>query len=430
MAKNNADGVGARHLYTAVLYAALPLVLLRLLWRGIKARAYLSRWAERFGRFPSPALPARPIWVHAVSVGESVAAAPLIEGLIAQYPGVPVVVTTTTPTGSERIQTLFGERVFHVYAPYDLPFAVQGFLGRTHPRLLVLMETEIWPNIIAICDQRRIPIVLANARMSERSAKGYRRLGELTAGTLRGIDLIAAQTEADRQRFIGLGADRHSVEVTGSIKFDTRMPASLRERGEVLRRSWGNSRPVWIAASTHEGEDEQVLDAFDRVRGVFPDCLLVLVPRHPERFQRVASLCRRRDFETVLRSEGDTVSEDTAVYLGDTMGDLTLLYAAADIAFVGGSLVPTGGHNVLEPAALGLPVLFGPHMFNFAEIASMLLVHEAARQVASSTELANRVITLLRDANLRHVQGENGRSLIEANRGALERLKTRIESLM
>ncbi|MCB1736064.1 MAG: lipid IV(A) 3-deoxy-D-manno-octulosonic acid transferase [Gammaproteobacteria bacterium] len=419
-----------RKLYTAVLYAALPLVLLRLIWRGVKARSYLYRWGERFGRFTSPALPARPIWVHAVSVGESVAAAPLIEGLLQQYPGVPVVVTTTTPTGSERIQALFGDRVFHVYAPYDLPFAVNGFLGRTHPRLLLLMETEIWPNLIAACHTRRISVVLANARMSERSAKGYRRLGELTGRTLREIDLIAAQTEADRQRFIGLGADRHRVEVTGSIKFDTRIPASLREQGEVLRRYLGTGRPVWIAASTHDGEDELVLDAFDQVRARIPDSLLVLVPRHPERFQRVAGLCRRRDLVTVLRSEGAPVEPDCAVYLGDTMGELTLLYAAADLAFVGGSLVPTGGHNVLEPAALGLPVLVGPHTFNFAEIVSMLLVHDAAREITDSDQLAERVIELLQDANLRHVLGENGRELIERNRGALERLKERIESLM
>ncbi|MCB1737166.1 MAG: lipid IV(A) 3-deoxy-D-manno-octulosonic acid transferase [Gammaproteobacteria bacterium] len=419
-----------RKLYTAVLYAALPLVLLRLIWRGIKARPYLHRWGERFGRFTSPALPGRPIWVHAVSVGESVAAAPLIEGLLQQYPGVPVVVTTTTPTGSERVQALFGGRVFHVYAPYDLPFAINGFLGRTHPRLLLLMETEIWPNIIAACRARRVPVVLANARMSERSAKGYRRLGELTAQTLRQIDLIAAQTEVDRQRFIGLGADRHEVAVTGSIKFDTRIPASLREQGEVLRRQWGTGRPVWIAASTHEGEDEQVLDAFERVRTQIPDCLLVIVPRHPERFARVASLCRRRNLVTVLRSEGDPVEADCAVYLGDTMGELILLYAAADLAFVGGSLVPTGGHNVLEPAALGLPVLVGPHTFNFAEIVSMLLVHEAAREIADSNTLAEQVIELLSDANLRHVLGENGREIIEHNRGALERLTQRIESLM
>ncbi len=407
-------------------------MVLRLLWRGLKAPAYLHRWAERFGVFEAPGFSSRPIWVHAVSVGESQAAAPLIEALLERYPDIPVIVTTTTPTGSARVKSLFGDRVWHVYAPYDLPLSVAGFLGRVQPCLAVIMETEIWPNLFAGCRSRKIPVVLANARLSQRSADGYRKLATLTRSTLADITVIAAQDEAARQRFIGLGALRDRVEITGSIKFDLKLPASLREQGEVLRRQWGVGRPVWIAASTHEGEDEQVLEAFALVRNEVADCLLVLVPRHPERFKTVANLARKHHFKVVLRSEGQFCADVQScdVYLGDTMGELPLFYAASDLAFVGGSLIPVGGHNMLEPAALGIPVLLGPHVFNFEEISAMLLVHEGARTVDNRHELAAHVISLLSDANQRHSMGENGKQWVEANKGALERLLNRLDSLL
>lgn len=411
-----------RPLYSLVLYLLAPAVLLRLFWRGLRVPGYRQRLAERFG-FAAPATGTAPLWVHAVSVGEAQAAAPLIRELLRRHPGTPVLVTTTTPTGAERVRALFGDRVRHVYAPYDLPDATARFLARQRPRLAIIMETELWPNLFHACKRRGVDVIIANARLSERSAHGYGRLGPLTAATLADVTLIAAQAEADAQRFCVLGADRDRVRVTGNIKFDIRLPPSLHEQGEVLRRvCLGAERPVWIAASTHEGEEAPILAAHAHVRQLMPQALLMLVPRHPERFGRAAALCRQAGFDVVLRSEDRPCNADTAVFVGDSMGELSLFYAAADLAFVGGSLVPVGGHNILEPAALGKPVLFGPHMFNFETIATMFLELGAARQVADASTLARVVVEWLRDANLRDGYGAAGARLVAENRGALERL--------
>jgi len=394
---------------------------MRLLWRSFQAPQYRRRIGERLGWFP--ALPIDDaLWVHAVSVGEVQAAAPLVRLLRERYPSIPVVVTTTTPTGSQRVQEQFGEGVYHVYAPFDIPIAVRRFLDRVKPRLVVLIETEIWPNMLALCRQRAIPTLLANARLSERSAKGYGRFKGFAQQTFQDITIVAAQGHADADRFIRLGADPGRVKVTGSIKFDVRLPASLNEQAEVVRRVWGGHRPVWVAASTHEGEDEQVLDAHAAVLERLPECLLVLVPRHPERFSKVAALCEKRGFSLVCRSEQQDCSAETQVFLGDTMGELPVFLGASDAAFVGGSLVNHGGHNVLEAAALGVPVVFGPHMFNFAAISELLLEEGAAVCVQSYSELANVVVRWLTDASERSCIGENGRRVVEENRGALDRL--------
>ncbi len=459
-----------RLLYTFILYLLTPLVLLRLGWRGLRAPAYWRRWPERFGFFApckdaqvSQAQDAqkRPpckdaqvlqaqdaqeqppcmdgstsgvaslnetVWIHAVSVGETQAALPLIKALQQRYPHMTLVVTTTTPTGSERVRAALGDTVFHVYAPYDLPDAVQRFLQRTRPRMAIIMETELWPNLIHICQQCNIPVIVANARLSARSATGYQRVASLTRPTLQDITMITAQAQADAQRFIALGADPARVRVIGNIKFDITPAADLQQHAAALRQMWGQQRPVWIAASTHanstDSEDEQVLAAFAVVRHAFPDTLLILVPRHPERFAKVTALCRKAGYDVGLRSEPRSCNANTDIYIGDSMGELMLFYAASDVAFVGGSLIAHGGHNLLEPAALGIPVITGPHTFNFADISRMLLQADAARQVDNAAELAAAVIDYLQNATLRHATSEKGPRLVEQNRGALAQLMT------
>ena len=409
-----------RRLYTLIWILALPLALLRLLWRSRKAPAYRRRWAERLGRFDPPARTGG-VWVHAVSVGETQAAQPLVKRLLAEPRAQPVTVTTTTPTGSVRVGELFGDQVFHVYLPFDLPWAVDGFLDRVRPRLLIMVETEIWPNLLAGCAARGIPTLLANGRLSARSARGYARLDGFARETFGALGAVAAQSEADAERFVALGVPAGRVRVTGSMKFDMAIRGSVKEQAEVLRRDWGNDRPVWVAASTHEGEEEAVIEAHRQVLRRLPEALLVLVPRHPERFDRAAQLVRRAGLAMVRRTERAAVTPDTAVFLGDTMGELPVFLGAADAAFVGGSLVDIGGHNVLEPAAFGVPVVFGPHMHNFAAISEMLLGADAALQVPDAQGLGEVVLRWLGDASERTRIGENGRRVVEANRGALER---------
>lgn len=411
-----------RLLYTLLLHLGLPLVAIRLLLRARKAPAYARRTGERF----SLGLPAfRPggIWVHAVSVGESIAAAPMIRALMARHPELPITVTCMTPTGSERIRALFGEQVQHCYLPYDLPWAAARFLDRLQPKLAVVMETELWPNHIHQCAKRGIPVVLANARLSERSARGYARFRKLTAPMLAELDWLAVQTETEAERFRQLGARTERVSVTGSIKFDLRIDPALVERAAAQRAQWAASeRPVWIAASTHGGEDEVILIAHRKLLERHPDALLILVPRHPERFADVFELCRKQGFATCRRSGNETVTAEHNLLLGDTMGELLFLYALADVAFVGGSLVANGGHNLLEPAALGKPVLSGPHLFNFLEISQQLRDAGALREVSDAAGLALQVGTLLEQPEQAQAMRDGGLGVLRANQGALERL--------
>lgn len=419
-----------RTLYTLLLHLALPLIALRLYLRGRKAPAYRQRIAERFA-FRLPPLQPGGIWVHAVSVGESIAAAPLIRALRERYPELPITVTCMTPTGSERIRALFGDTVQHCYLPYDLPWAAARFLRRLHPKLAVIMETELWPNHIHQCARRGIPTVLANARLSEKSTRGYARFAGLTRPMLAEMSWIAAQTEAEAERFRQLGARPECVSVTGSIKFDLTIDPELKPRAQALRVGWGaTNRPVWIAASTHAGEDEIVLAAHRQFLQQQPDSLLILVPRHPERFDAVHVLCQREGFRTVRRSSGQPVAGDTQVLLGDTMGELLFLYALADVAFVGGSLVPSGGHNLLEPAALGLPVLSGPHLFNFLEIAAQLREAGALVEVAGSEVLAGLLCRIFSAPALCQSMGCAGFDVLQANRGALGLLLEGVETLL
>lgn len=413
-----------RTLYTALFYLGLPLVAIRLWLRSRKAPAYAKRIGERFS-IGLPTMVPGGIWVHAVSVGESIAAAPMIRALLQRYPQLPITVTCMTPTGSERIQALFADepRIQHCYLPYDLPCAAARFLDRVKPVLAVIMETELWPNHIHQCAKRAIPVALANARLSERSARGYGRFPKLTRPMLGEMSLFAVQTEAEAQRLRDLGARPETVDVTGSIKFDLAIDPQLLQRASELRSQWqALERPVWIAASTHEGEDEVVLAAHRQLLANHPDALLILVPRHPERFSTVFELCRQQGFATIRRSAGESVTGATQVLLGDTMGELLFLYALADSAFVGGSLVPNGGHNLLEPAALAKPVLSGPHLFNFLEIAAQLRSAGALQEVDDAQGLAlavQRLFELPRDAQR---MAEAGLKVMRTNQGALQRL--------
>ena len=413
-----------RTLYTLLFHLGLPLLAVRLWLRARKAPAYGQRLGERFAYRLPPMQPGG-IWVHAVSVGESIAAAPMIRQLLLRHPELPITVTCMTPTGSERIQALFaGEpRIQHCYLPYDLPWASGRFLDHVRPRLAVIIETELWPNHIHQCARRGIPVALANGRLSERSARGYARFSRLTAPMLAEMSLLAVQTQVEAERFLALGARPECVQVTGSIKFDLNVDPTVPVRAARLREQWqASERPVWIAASTHEGEDEVILAAHRQLLASHADALLILVPRHQERFASMHGLCKAQGFTTVQRSLDQPVTAATQVLLGDTMGELLFLYALADIAFVGGSLVANGGHNPLEPAALTKPVLSGPHMFNFLEIGAMLREAGALVEVDDAQGLATAVrqwIELPRDAVR---SGEAGLAVMRANQGALKRL--------
>ena len=421
-----------RTLYTVLFHLGLPFIALRLWLRSRKAPAYAQRIGERFA-LGLPPMQRGGIWVHAVSVGESIAAAPMVRALLAQYPQLPITITSMTPTGSERIRSMFaGEpRIQHCYLPYDFPWAAARFLKHIQPKIGVIMETELWPNHIHQCAKSGIPTVLANARLSERSARGYGRFAKLTRPMLGEVSLFAVQTQAEAQRFLDLGARPECVAVTGSIKFDLTIDPALLERATQLRTQWqALDRPVWIAASTHDGEDEIVLAAHRQVLAAHPDALLILVPRHLERFDSVFEMSRQQGFSTVRRSTGLPVTAADSVLIGDTMGELLFLYALADIAFVGGSLVPTGGHNLLEPAALAKPLLSGTHLFNFLEIAALLRTAGALEEVSDAAGLATTVQRLIEHPVLARTMADAGLSVMKANQGALQRLLEGIARLI
>ncbi len=406
-----------RFAYSIAFYFLIPFVLLRLLWRSRRNPAYRQRIKERFG-FSKLAFE-KSIWVHAVSVGESLIAVSVIKKLRLRYPALPIVVTTMTPTGAARIQAALGDSVSHVYIPYDLPMAVRRFLKQIQPVIAIILETELWPNFYEICHQRRIPIVIANGRLSERSAAGYQRIALLTRDMLSKVSLLMAQGKADAERYIALGMNPTRVIVTGNIKFDLELPSDLIPRSEVLRMHLGKDRPIWIAASTHAGEEELALKAHAQIRESQPQALLILVPRHPERFTPVAELIAQQGFQFARRSLGESCGPETAVFLGDTMGEMFLFYAAANVTLVGGSFAPIGGHNLLEPAALAKPVISGPQLFNFTEIAELLTKADALVKVEDAPSLAAAVLRFFMDADLCRQKGENARQVVEANRGAL-----------
>jgi 3-deoxy-D-manno-octulosonic-acid transferase len=419
-----------RLLYSTLFYALIPFVLGRLAWRGRKLPAYRERWRERFALYTSSLLEQKDIWFHAVSVGEAEAAFPIIRDLQNRYPYLKILVTCTTPTGSVRIKTVMGETVQHVYLPYDLPDCITRFLGHFQPKLGVIMETEIWPNLYRECRCQGIPLAIVNGRLSGKSARGYRRIGRLVAESLSSVALIAAQTKLDAKRYIEIGADPETTVIMGNVKFDIEFSETMREQACALRAELFGNRPVWIAGSTHPGEEEQILAALAQVRQKIPNVLLILAPRHPERGDDVFTLCAKSGFSVQRRSEAQPYDQSIDVFLIDSLGELRLFYGASDAAFVGGSLVPRGGHNVLEPAAARVPILFGPHMFNFAEIAQRLKEAGGAVEVKDSEGLALWILRLLNEPVIRDEIGIKGRDFVGANRGAVRRVSDLIASLL
>ena len=410
-----------RFLYLAVAYLLAPLVCGTMLLRGIRDRSQWDNFSQRFGFGPRSSRPA--IWVHAVSVGEVQAAASLVLALRRRYPDVPLVVTTVTPTGAQRARALFGDAVQVRYIPYDLPGSVRRFFNRVRPRVAVILETELWPNLYHFCGQRKVPLVLASARISPRSVGRYRLLASLFRETLSHGIVIAAQGEGDAERFRSIGANPARTHVTGNIKFDLALPDDIRAQGAALRERYApGERLVWVAGSTHDGEEAAMILVQRRLRAAGLDVLLVLVPRHPGRFQDVAALLRQAGVPFVRRSTDEPVRADTEVLLVDTLGELVAFYAAADLAFVGGSLVPVGGHNLLEPAALALATLSGPQVFNAQDIAGLLVDEGAVELVADADALGEAVLRLLSDPAERRRRGEAGLRVVERNRGALGRL--------
>jgi 3-deoxy-D-manno-octulosonic-acid transferase len=416
------------YLYNVLVYLAAPFAILVQLWRGLRDKSYRERLDERFGL--GKAIPGETIWIHAVSVGEVQAAQSLIAQLRKRHPRYGILLTTVTPTGAARARLLFGDRVHLRYVPLDLPGSVKRFFDRVQPKLAMILETELWPNLYRECGRRGVPLVLASARISPRSVSKYRRLVSLFRKTLSHGIVIAAQSESDAERFQSIGATTGRTHVTGNIKFDFQPPEGIEAQGRLWRERHAPGRPIWVAGSTHEGEEAIVLDAHRKVVERFPNALLVLVPRHPQRFEGVRDLLVKRHERAANRSSGAPISASTNVLLGDTMGELMTFYAAADVAFVAGSLVPIGGHNLLEPASVGRPVLTGPNNFNGEEIAKLLVDAGAAVVVTNTGELAHAVKGLLDDANLRSVMGAAGRAVLDANRGALDRLLALVDPLL
>lgn len=409
-----------RGLYSAALYVLVPVTIYHLIWRGFRQSAYFQRWGERYGRYgDAPATPT-PLWVHAVSVGEVAAAAPLINALLKKYPQRRMVVTCITPTGSERIRALWGERVVHVYLPYDLPGAVGRFLRHFQPEVALIMETELWPNLLFGCRDHGVPVNIVNARLSARSLRGYRVLAPLVSRALATVRRVCAQSRDDALRFIKLGARVESVVETGNLKFDV-SPREDAESFAAIFRQHAGRRMIWIAASTHPDEELAIINTHQRLRRRWPDLLLVWAPRHPERFAPVIDMVRSHGNRVSSRQRQGWPDKDDAVFVIDTLGELPLFFAAADVAFVGGSLQPIGGHNLLEPASAAVPMVTGPHLFNFAEISASLRQIGALRIAEDADALEPALALWLQDAKARATAGEAARALVAAGRGALSR---------
>ncbi len=404
-----------RFLYSLLLYLALPFVPVKLLWRGIKQPAYRKHWGERFGFYSAPV--SKPVvWLHCVSVGETRAAEPLIKALQQQYPNHQILITHTTPTGRETSEQLFADTVQRVYLPYDLPFAVNHFLRHFKPAIGLLMETELWFNLIAACKKHRIPVLLLNARLSENSAKGYAKLDKLAADGLQGLSAVAAQTAEDFARLQALGAN--NISVAGNLKFDVRPPADSADKGLQLRQLFGSERTIFLAASTREGEEKRILEAVKDL-----EILTVIVPRHPQRFNEVESIIQNAGLTYQRRSNlVGPIDKNIQVVLGDSMGELFAYYAACDFTFIGGSLLKYGGQNLIEAASMGKPILIGKYTYNFADATKNAVRAGAAIQVKSAEELRDRIQYLLHNQQKREKMQQAALRFSEASTGATARM--------
>ena len=408
-----------RILYTLLFYFLTPFILLRLFWRGFKAPEYRKRWLERLAIY-SVKYPRNVIWVHAVSVGEAEAVFPLVKRLQKQYLADRFLVTTTTPTGSERVQSVLADTVTHVYLPYDLPCVIKRFITIFKPKIAIIMEKEIWPNLYAGCAKNKIPLMVINARLSASSANGYKKIPRLVRPALDSVAWIATQTVEDRQRFIEIGARKNAVSVTGNLKFDLAIDENIIQQAKTIRQELFSGRFIWIIASTHEKEEDVFFELYPQLKKQIPELLLMVVPRHPERFELVRQVAEKMHLKTCMRRTGQKCVHETDVYIADTMGELKLLYGVADLCFVGGSMVAVGGHNILEPAAMGVPIMFGPYMVNFKEISKNMLNLKAVIQCADKPALINAVMNLYNDGDYRKEIASKAKQFVDDNQGATE----------
>ncbi len=410
-----------RQLYTLILILVCPLFLLKLYSKKSGKPAFGSRWKEHWGITPK-INGHKPIWIHAVSVGETIAATPIIKAIKEKSPHQAIVITTTTSTGAEQAERL-SDLVEHRYMPIDFPLCIKGFLKAVKPKQLLIMETELWPNTLHTVANAGIPVTVLNARLSEQSCQRYAKFKSVFNMLSQHLSQILCQYPSDAERFIRLGLNKEAVHVTGSVKFDIEISSQHKSQGRVLREAIGIERPVWIACSTHSGEDEIILDAHKQLLTHFPDALLILVPRHPERFESVRLLSESQNFQTVSRTSQQAITADIQVYIADTMGEMLTLLASADICFMGGSLLgdKVGGHNLLEPAALKLPILNGLSYYNFLEITKKLLAQKAVILCENSDDIANNLAVLFKDSQLRQTMGQSAFEVVEQNRGALKR---------
>ena len=405
-----------RSVYTVLLYLLTPFLLLRLYWKGRRLPAYRCRIRERFSLSP---IQETDVWLHAVSLGEVIAATPLIEALLAKQWR--VMVTTMTPTGSQQVIARFGTRVAHQYLPYDLPWVLRRFYKSLNARLGIIMETELWPNLIEYGTRSKVPMLLMNARVSDKAFADYKRVRYFFRPVLAKFKAILAQSDLDAKRFVALGAPASRVHPLGNMKFDLKVMDFNSEQVEQFKAIWGGNRPVLIAASTHDDEERQLLTRLNQLKLAIPDLLLIIAPRHPERFKSVYDLCCQQGFNTILRSEPETINNNTDVIVLDSLGELLGFYHVSDYAFVGGSLVPVGGHNVLEPIAMQVPVFSGPFMTNSKAICSELVAAKALQSVENVDALMAAIIAMHHDPSQRTAQIVNATAVLEANRGTVAR---------